>query len=100
MDELRAMAVRVSRPQRYFLLVETADELLDYREAVAFYAGAYQYVRGGGDHAFTDFEAQVPAILRFAQGVHSREGRGTRANGTHSGDSEQRRRRERGGAVG
>jgi predicted esterase YcpF (UPF0227 family) len=38
--------------------------VLDYREAVSFYAGAHQYVRGGGDHTFTEFEAQVPAILR------------------------------------
>ena len=67
MDELRAMAVaRITRPERYFLLVETGDEVLDYREAVAFYGGASQYVRGGGDHTFTQFEAQVPAILRFA----------------------------------
>jgi len=66
MDELRAMAVaRVTRPHRYFLLVETGDEVLDYREAVAFYGGAHQYVRGGGDHAFTDFDAQLPAIVRF-----------------------------------
>jgi uncharacterized protein len=66
MHELRAMAVaRITRPERYFLLVETGDEVLDYREAVAFYAGASQYVRGGGDHTFTDFEAQIPAILRF-----------------------------------
>ena len=65
--ELAALAVaRITRPERYFLLVETGDEVLDYREAVAHYAGAYQYVRGGGDHTFTDFEAQIPAILRFA----------------------------------
>ncbi|MFO1303415.1 MAG: YqiA/YcfP family alpha/beta fold hydrolase [Burkholderiales bacterium] len=67
MDELRAMAVtRITHPNRYFLLVETADEVLDYREAVAFYAGAFQYVRGGGNHTFTEFDAQIPAILRFA----------------------------------
>jgi len=67
-DELRAMAVpRITRPERYFLLVETGDEVLDYRRAVAFYGGALQYVRGGGDHSFTDFVAQIPAILRFAR---------------------------------
>jgi len=66
MDELRALAVtRITRPERYFLLVETGDEVLDYREAVAYYGGAHQLVRGGGDHAFTDFEAQMPAIVRF-----------------------------------
>ena len=66
-DELRALRVaRITRPERYFLLVETGDEVLDYREAVVFYGGAWQYVRGGGDHSFTDFAAQLPAILRFA----------------------------------
>lgn len=66
-DELRALAVsRLTQPDRYFLLVQAGDEVLDYREAVAFYAGARQFVQGGGDHAFQDFDAQIPAILRFA----------------------------------
>lgn len=66
-DELRALAVpRITRPERYFLLVQSGDEVLDYREAVAYYGGAWQYVQGGGDHAFQGFEAQIPAILRFA----------------------------------
>ncbi len=65
--ELAALAVgRVTRPERYFLLVESGDEVLDYREAVAHFSGAWQYVRGGGDHTFTEFAAQIPAILRFA----------------------------------
>ena len=65
-DELRAMRVdRISRPDRYFLLVQTGDEVLDYRQAVAFYAGAFQLIQGGGDHAFAGFEGQIPAILGF-----------------------------------
>jgi len=66
-DELAKLRVtRITRPARYLLLVETGDEVLDYREAVAFYGGAWQYVRGGGDHAYQGFIAQIPAILRFA----------------------------------
>jgi predicted esterase YcpF (UPF0227 family) len=66
-DELRALAIeRLADPRRYWLLVQAGDEVLDYREAVAFYAGAYQLVEGGGDHAFAGFERQIPAILRFA----------------------------------
>ena len=66
-DELRKLAVgRITRPERYLLLVQSGDEVLDYREAVAFYGGAFQYVEGGGDHAFQRFEAQIPALLRFA----------------------------------
>jgi predicted esterase YcpF (UPF0227 family) len=65
--ELAAFAVeRITRPDRYLLMVESGDEVLDWRLAVAFYAGAFQYVRGGGDHAFRDFENQIPVILRFA----------------------------------
>jgi predicted esterase YcpF (UPF0227 family) len=33
---------------------------------VRFYAGAWQFVHGGGSHAFDDFEAQISAVLRFA----------------------------------
>jgi uncharacterized protein len=66
-DELLALrVVRITQPRRYFLLVETGDEVLDFRDAVGFYGGACQYVRGGGDHTFREFAAQLPAILRFA----------------------------------
>jgi uncharacterized protein len=66
-ETLRALAVaRITRPARYFLLVRTGDEALDWREAVAYYAGANQYVLGGGDHGWTDFAGEIPAVLRFA----------------------------------
>lgn len=65
--ELEGLSVeRITRPERYFLLVQAGDELLDYRAAVAHYAGAWQFVQGGGDHAYRDFAAQIPAVLRFA----------------------------------
>jgi predicted esterase YcpF (UPF0227 family) len=66
-EELRALAVtRITRPGRYWLMVQTGDEVLDYREAIAFYAGAQQLVEGGGEHGFAGFERQIPAVLRFA----------------------------------
>lgn len=65
--ELRALKVaRITRPERYFLLVRTGDEVLDWREAVTFYGGAWQYVAGGGDHGWADFAGEAPAVLRFA----------------------------------
>jgi predicted esterase YcpF (UPF0227 family) len=68
--QLRALRVaRITRPGRYFLLVRSGDEVLDWREAVAFYAGAWQYVAGGGDHGWANFTGELPALLRFA-GVH------------------------------
>ena len=65
--EMAALKVScITRPERYLLMVQTEDEVLDYRRAVAFYAGAWQFVQGGGDHAFRDFAAQISPILRFA----------------------------------
>jgi hypothetical protein len=66
-EELRAMDVqRITRPERYWLLVQTGDEVLDYRQAVARYVGAKQSVIAGGDHGFQGFESYIPDILRFA----------------------------------
>ena len=58
--------VRITRPERYFLLVRVGDELLDWRKAVDFYAGAFQYVVGGGDHCWADFGDEVASVMRFA----------------------------------
>lgn len=65
--EMKALEVeRISRPERYWLLVETGDELLDYRQAVAKYAGARQTVIEGGDHSFQCFDDFLDPILEFA----------------------------------
>lgn len=65
---LRALRVaRITRPERYFLLVRSGDEVLAWRDAVAFYAGAWQFVLGGGDHGWTDFTVEIPSVLRFAR---------------------------------
>lgn len=53
-------------PSRYLLLVETGDEVLDYRKALARYAGCEQVVVEGGDHSLQSFPAQLPRLLRFA----------------------------------
>lgn len=64
--ELDALSVpAISRPERYFLLVEQGDEVLDYREAVNYYIGARQAVLEGGDHGFTRFSDHLPEILAF-----------------------------------
>ena len=52
-------------PWRYLLLVETGDEVLDYRHAVARYAGAQQVVVQGGDHSLQSFPEHLPRILEF-----------------------------------
>ena len=53
-------------PSRYLLLVETGDEVLDYRRAVERYAGCEQVVVAGGDHSLKSFPEHLPRVLRFA----------------------------------
>ncbi len=65
--EMRALAVqRLADPARYWLLAEEGDETLDYRQAVARYAGARQTVLSGGDHSFTRWEDYLDEVLAFA----------------------------------
>lgn len=51
---------------RYWLLLETGDEVLDYHAAQAFYFGCRQSVFEGGDHSFTRFPEVVPQLIEFA----------------------------------
>jgi predicted esterase YcpF (UPF0227 family) len=65
-DELAGLRVaRITRPERYFLLAATGDEVLDYRDMVAHYAGAHQHVIEGSDHAVSEFEQYVDEVLAF-----------------------------------
>jgi hypothetical protein len=64
-DELRELEVDSITPQRYFLMVQTADDVLDYRDAIGKYAGCEQLVIEGGDHGFSDFERYLERVLAF-----------------------------------
>ena len=65
-DELRELKVeRLTKPERYFLLAATGDEVLDYRDMVARYAGAQQHVIEGSDHAISEFPQYVDEVLDF-----------------------------------
>lgn len=66
-DELRAMdPPAITQPGRYWLFVETGDEVLDYREAVAYYQSACQTVIEGGDHTLVSFPEHVPELVDWA----------------------------------
>jgi len=74
-DELAALKVgTITRPARYFLLAATGDEVLDYRDMVAHYAGAHQHVIQGSDHAVSEFEQYVDEVLAFCLTDHPSEG--------------------------
>jgi predicted esterase YcpF (UPF0227 family) len=64
--ELGELAVpAITRPQRYYLLAATGDEVLDWRAMVAHYPGATQHVIDGSDHSISEFAQYVDAVLAF-----------------------------------
>ena len=66
--ELRSLQVeKISNPKRYFLIAAKGDELLDWREMVAFYSGATQIVLEGSDHGIADYADHLPKVLEFIQ---------------------------------
>jgi predicted esterase YcpF (UPF0227 family) len=67
-DQLRAMAPRsLTRPERYLAVIAKGDEVLDWREMAARYAGARLRLVEGSDHALSDFDSHLPAILAHLQ---------------------------------
>lgn len=67
LNELRALEVAaITNPARYWLLVETGDEVLDYRDSVRKYAGARQTVLEGGDHSFSRWNDYLDDVIAFA----------------------------------
>ncbi len=68
LQELEQLEVTTLRhPERYLLMLETGDEVLDYRSALERYKGAQQVVVPGGDHSFQSFPQYIDLILKFAE---------------------------------
>ena len=66
-EQLKALFVpAITRPERYLLMVEMGDELLDHRRTIAYCAGAKQTVMEGGDHELKSFPSHIPDVLEFA----------------------------------
>jgi predicted esterase YcpF (UPF0227 family) len=66
LQEWRELLVDKVDPERYLLLLETGDDVLDYREAVGKYEGARMVIRQGGDHMLQSFPEHLPRMLVFA----------------------------------
>lgn len=64
--ELGELAVpAITRPERYYLMAATGDEVLDWRDMVAHYPGARQHVIDGSDHGIAEFAQYVDEVLAF-----------------------------------
>lgn len=65
-DELKSLAIeRITRPERYFLVAATGDEVLDWREMTGHYPGARHRIIEGSDHGISDFAQYMDEVLAF-----------------------------------
>ena len=65
-DELRAMeAGELRHPENFFAVIAKGDEVLDWREMTARYAGCRIRLLEGSDHALSDFDAHIADVLGF-----------------------------------
>jgi predicted esterase YcpF (UPF0227 family) len=67
-DELRALTpLRITRPERYLAIIAKGDEVLDWRDMAARYAGCQIKLLEGSDHALSDFDQHLPALVQFLE---------------------------------
>jgi predicted esterase YcpF (UPF0227 family) len=65
-EELRVLThSRCSHPQRVMAVIATGDEVLDWREMRDRYADCVLRIVPGSDHALSDFDDHLEAVLAF-----------------------------------
>jgi hypothetical protein len=66
-DELRALAppTVLADPDRTLAVIATGDEVLSWQEMRARYADCHLRIVEGSDHALSDFDGHLPAVLAF-----------------------------------
>jgi len=66
-EHLKSLEHKKLTKNLYKIMVQTGDEVLDYRQAVEKYQGCQLVVQQGGDHGFLDYEKCLPDIANFLQ---------------------------------
>ena len=61
------MPERIQQPENYLLLLQSGDEVLDYRLALDYYRGANITLREGGDHSYVGYAGELQTIAHFCQ---------------------------------
>lgn len=64
--ELAALSLpHLSRPEHYFLIAATGDEVLDWREMQHHYAQSRQKIIQGSDHSVSEFAQYLEEVVAF-----------------------------------
>lgn len=65
-NELRELDTGTIRePAKFFAVIAKGDEVLDWREMTARYAGCRIALLEGSDHALSDFDEHIDAVFEF-----------------------------------
>jgi predicted esterase YcpF (UPF0227 family) len=62
---------QIKRKRNYKILLQTGDEVLDYRHAQKQYQGCAIETEVGGNHSFVDYQRHMPANLKFLTHVQT-----------------------------
>ncbi len=65
LDVQRLAALQPTQPDRLLAIVAEGDELLDFREMLAFARGGTTQLLAGSDHALSDFATHLDTVLTF-----------------------------------
>ncbi len=77
LEALQAFDVpSLMHPEQLRVLLQTGDEVLDYRLALEKYRACEMRVERGGDHSFQNFETHLPDIMEFFCGTNHQSARG------------------------
>ncbi|HEX5792140.1 MAG TPA: YqiA/YcfP family alpha/beta fold hydrolase [Rheinheimera sp.] len=61
------MPDKLRQPENYLLLLQSGDEVLDYRLALQYYDGAEIKLSEGGDHSYVGYAGELQTIANFCQ---------------------------------
>ena len=65
-DEYRDITCEeIENKSNYLVLLQSDDEVLDYRDAAEYYAGCKTIIEQGGDHSFTNYQNYLEDIYHF-----------------------------------
>lgn len=58
---------QIQKTNRYWVWIQTGDEVLDYRLAVNYYKNCAVQLEEGGNHSFVGYEFMLPALAEYFQ---------------------------------
>ena len=65
LDVMNKKIRKLKKHMNFLTLVQSGDEVLDYKLAIEYFSGSQMEVTFGGNHSFEDFESHIHRIQNF-----------------------------------